>query len=78
MALSSIGTFLNLLPKDLCDEERPPHEGQGVEENDPTANVFINEEHAQIIFEINPAANAFMRNPEKEENGGDLGRKSTH
>ena len=27
---------LNLLTKDLCDEERPAHEGQYIEEDDAT------------------------------------------
>ena len=26
----------NLLPKDLCDKERPAHEGQYIEEDDAT------------------------------------------
>ena len=32
---------LNLLTKDLCDEERPAHEGQSVEKDDPAGNYFI-------------------------------------
>ena len=32
---------LNLLTKDLCDEERPAHEGQSVEKDNPAGNDFM-------------------------------------
>ena len=31
-----MATILNLLPKDLCHKERPAHERQSIEEDDPT------------------------------------------
>ena len=66
--------FKNLLPKDLGDEERPAHEGQGIEEDDPAGNQKRMIRIRIRLEEDDPAGNDFMSNSE----GSDLGRQSTY